>query len=144
LHSRNAIAKHYGVNGGSVSAWVKAGCPQKPNGLFSLNEVEAWIRARDQKKIERASLRDQKLEAEITKIKKGIRRDDFLFDRDKGLYHSKADCAASLIEVRAAESRVIASVGHSFKGAFPEASSAMSDWLRKWAAGVLAKLNGGG
>jgi len=129
--SRAAVARHYDVNGGSVTAWVKAGCPQLPNGLFVLAEVDKWLQARQEKKAERASLKDQKTQAEIDRIQRDIAKRDLELSRDRGEVHSKSDCAAGLVQLAGLVSSRCNSRPQRFRTAFPEASQSMIDWLER-------------
>ena len=118
--SRAAIARHYGINGGSVSAWVKGGCPQLPNGTFILAEVEKWLRERDEKKAGRADLREQKLQAEIDRIKRQISMHDMEIDRQREAVHGKAECAKSLTMLLSDSLNPLLSLHTRIKTAYPE------------------------
>ena len=139
--SKNSIAKHYGVNGGSVAAWGKGGCPQLPNGKFVLAKVEAWIRERDAKKQERASLKDRKTQAEIDRIQRDITKRDLEIAKEEGKVHGSAECSASLTEIRARESRVLHGLDQRFAAAFPEATK-QAEWLEREIDDVLGRLAG--
>ena len=127
--SRNAIATHYGVNGGSVSAWVKAGCPQLPNGLFVLADVEKWLRDRDEKKAARASLKDQKLQAEIDRIQRDIQKRNLELQRDRGEVHGKAECVRSLTTLLSESLQPLLSLHTRIKAKFPEQPQAVIDGI---------------
>ena len=141
--SLRQLASRKGVNAGSVAFWTSQGCPRKADGTFRLADVDEWLKQASERKAKGKDLRAEKLKHEITRIKRDIAQRDIAIARDKGEVHSKAECAASLVEVRAAESRVIGAVAQSFRGAFPEASAAQVDWLARWARECLARLNGG-
>jgi phage terminase Nu1 subunit (DNA packaging protein) len=140
--SRGAVGKHYGVNGGSVSAWVKAGCPQLPNGLFVLTEVEAWLRKRDEKKAAGRDLKEEKLRQEIERIKRTIQSQDMDLEKQRGTVHDKAACAASLTAIRARESGILHGLSQRFAGAFPEAVQ-QAEWLDREVDEVIGRLNAG-
>jgi hypothetical protein len=125
--SRAAVAKHYGVNGGSVSAWVKAGCPQLPNGLFILADVDKWLRERDAKKAERASLKDQKTQAEIDRIKADIRQRDHDYERQRGDVHGKAECGKSLTAVVSESLQRLMQLGATLQAKRPEVPGLKAD-----------------
>ena len=118
--SRAAIGKHYGVNGGSVSAWVKAGCPQLPNGLFILADVEKWIRERDEKKAGRATLKDLKTQAEIDRIHRDIASRDIELQKQRDEVHSKSACVASLTRLFSESLQPLLTLHTQIKAAFPE------------------------
>ena len=141
--SLNQLARRKCVQNGSVTFWVGQGCPRNKDKTFNLKSVEAWLKQSKEAKVKSKDLREEKLKQEITRIKRDISQRDLALQRDKGEVHSKSDCAASLVEVRAAESRIIGTLDKSFKGAFPEASPAMTEWLAKWARETLSRLNGG-
>jgi phage terminase Nu1 subunit (DNA packaging protein) len=121
--SRGAVGKHYGVNGGSVSAWVKAGCPQLPNGQFVLAEVEAWLRKRDEKKAAGRDLKEEKLRQEIERIKRTIQSQDMDLEKQRGTVHDTAGCSVRVSQAVAEFSRGLQSVVAQFREAYPEATS---------------------
>jgi hypothetical protein len=141
--SRSAVAKHYGVNGGSVSAWVKAGCPQLPKGLFVLADVEKWLRARDEKKAERASLKDQKTQAEINRILADIRQRDHDYERQRGEVHGKEACCKSLTTIVSEALQPLLSLHGRVKAACPELPKAVIDRIAAEVDAVFAKIREG-
>jgi hypothetical protein len=141
------IAKRFGVATKTVTNdWAKDGCPRNPDKSFDLDKVVAWRKAKLQAAADDPSVRIQAnksaLQAKRLMLQCEVLETQIL--REKNKLHDRDACAASLVEVRASESRVIGSVSQSFKGAFPEASPAMSDWLAKWAREILSRLNSGG
>jgi hypothetical protein len=99
---------------------VKAGCPQLPNGLFELAAVEKWLRARDERKAERATLKDQKTQAEIDRIHRDIASRDIDLQKQRGETHSKAECCKSLTSVVSEAMQPLMALHTSVKAAFPE------------------------
>ena len=91
-----------------------------PNGLFVLAEVEKWLRARDEKKAERASLKDQKTQAEIDRIQRDIRQRDHDYEQTRGEVHSKAECCKSLTSVVSEAMQPLMALHTQVKAAFPE------------------------
>ena len=141
--SRAAVARHYDVNGGSVTAWVKAGCPQLPNGLFVLAEVDKWLQARQEKKAERASLKDQKTQAEIERIQRDIAKRDLELSRDKGEVHGKAECCKSVTSVVSEALQPLLSVGSRLAAQFPELGQRLRDACDKEIDAAMAQIRGG-
>jgi hypothetical protein len=139
--SRGAVGKHYGVNGGSVSAWVKAGCPQLTIGQFVLAVVEAWLLKRDDKNAQGRDLKEEKTRQEIERIKRDIQARDIDLEKQRGTVHDKSACAASLTAMRARESAVLHGLSQRFAGAFPEAT-AQAVWLEREVDGVIERLQG--
>ena len=137
--SRAAVGRHYGVNGGSVTAWVKAGCPQLPNGLFELAAVDKWLRERDSKKAERASLKDQKTMAEIDRIGRDIKQRDLEIAKQTGAMHDRDECCKSLTEIRARESRTLHTLHERFLTAYPEQVEA-AKWIEREVEGIIERL----
>jgi hypothetical protein len=122
---------------------VKAGCPQLPNGLFVLADVEKWLRARDEKKAERASLKDQKTQAEINRILADIRQRDHDYERQRGDVHSKADCCKSLTTIVSEFLQPLLSLHGRVKAANPELSQAVIDRIAAEVDAVFAKIREG-
>lgn len=118
--SQNAVAKHYGVNGGSVTAWCKQGCPRLVNGKFVLADVEKWLKQRDEKKADRASLKDQKTQAEIDRIRRDIASRDIDLSKQRDEVHSKSECCKSLTAVVSEAMQPLMSLHTQIKAAFPE------------------------
>ena len=118
--SRNQVAKHFGVNGGSVSAWEKAGCPMLVNRRFELAAVEKWLRERDEKKNEGRDLKDEKLRHEIERIKRDISSRDIDLQKQRDEVHSKSECCKSLTAVVSEAMQPLMSLHTQIKAAFPE------------------------
>lgn len=133
------LASRKRVGPSSISSWVAAGCPRNPDGTFSLADVDAWLRERADKRGAAASLRDQKIEHEIQRLKRDIDARDIDISKLRGEVHSKRECAASLTALRARESRTLHGLAQRFSGAFPEAT-AQAEWLDKEVNGVIERL----
>jgi hypothetical protein len=122
---------------------VAKGCPRNPDGSFSLADVQAWLREKADKRDAAASLKDQKLEHEIQRLKRDIEARDLDIAKSRGALHSRAECAASLSEIRAAESRVLMGLGQRIAAQFPENGAAIMAAIDKDVREMLARLHGG-
>lgn len=137
--SQAAIAKKYGVNGGSVAAWYKTGCPRLPNGRYNPEAVDKWLRERDAKRDERASLKDQKTQAEIDRIQRDIKQRDIDIAKSLDQLHDRDECNRKQIELRVAESAILNSLSDTFLSAWPEAK-AQAQWLEAQTDEMIEKL----
>jgi phage terminase Nu1 subunit (DNA packaging protein) len=112
------LARKYDVSRKTVYEWLKEGCPEKKGGGFDLAEVNTWragqLGHRDEKnKTSKAYWQVEKWKLDCKKIKQQI-------DRDADLLHDKSKCAASLLEIRAIESRTLHGLGAKIASQFPE------------------------
>lgn len=141
--SKSTVAKHYNVNGGSVTAWVKAGCPQLPNGQFVMADVERWLQKRQAGKEERASLKDQKTQAEIDRIQRDISKRDLELAQQRGEVHGKAECCKSLTSVVSEALQPLLSVGSRLGAQFPELGQRLRDAADKEIDAAMAQIREG-
>jgi hypothetical protein len=111
--------------------------------LFVLAEVEKWLQARQEKKAERASLKDQKTQAEIERIQRDIAKRDLELSRDKGEVHGKAECCKSLTSVVSEALQPLLSVGSRLAAQFPELGQRLRDAADKEIDAVLQQIRDG-
>ena len=107
-------------NVGSLDAMVKTGCPRLPNGQFDVAAVEAWVKARAEKKADGKDLREQKLQAEIDRIRRDIASRDIDLSKQRDEVHGKAECCKSLTAVVSEAMQPLMSLHTQVKAAFPE------------------------
>lgn len=141
------VARKFGVAAKTVTDnWYKDGCPRNPDGSFDFERVLAWRKAKlhDAADDPAVKMQASKTALQAKRLMLQCEKLEVEIFRDKGKLHDRDACAASFLEVRVVESRIIGAVDKSFKGAFPEASPAMAEWLAKWARESLGRLNGGG
>src|ERR1035438_9416523 len=116
------LSRRFGVAPKTVFEWVKDECPRNPDKSFDEEKVLAWRKAklseimndpsvraasaRTTLQAKRLMLQCEKLETEIGK--------------EKGKLHDKDACAASLLEIRAIESRTLHGLGAKVASQFPE------------------------
>ena len=126
-----------------MTAWVKAGCPQLPNGKFILNDVEAWLQRRQAGKEERASLKDRKTEAEIERIRRDIEKRDLELSQQRGDVHSKADCCQSLTTIVSESLQPLMSLGSKLAAQFPELGGRLKDAADREVDAAIEKIREG-
>lgn len=130
--SLRRIASRKRVAPSSVLSWVEGGCPRNADKTFDESAVDAWLAKHRESAAESKSLKEQKLQAEITRIQRDIRQRDHDYEAARGEVHSKIDCAKSRTAHAAAIATRVNSMPPQFAAAFPDAPKSYSDWLYKW------------
>lgn len=135
-----AIGRQYNVDAASVVAWAKTGCPRLPNGKFNPEAVATWLRERQEKKATSGDLKAEKLQQDILKAKRDVQLRDIEIAEKLGKVHNRHECAKSLTEIRAAESRILHNIGTALRAQFPEIDSKIIEALNKIVDEVVVRL----
>ena len=141
--SLRQLASRKRVAPSSVSSWVEVGCPRNADKTFSESAVDKWLASRREERKAGASLRDQKLQAEIDRIQRDIRQRDIAIDKDMSKLHDAAECDKKHTALRSAESSILNSLPRSFLAAFPE-DKAKAEWLQHAIDGIVERLQNAG
>jgi phage terminase Nu1 subunit (DNA packaging protein) len=105
--------------------------------------VDKWLRERDEKKSARASLKDQKTQAEIDRIQRDISKRDLELSEQRGEVHDKAECCKSLTAVVSEALQPLLSVGSRLAAQFPELGQRLRDAADKEIDAAMAQIRGG-
>jgi phage terminase Nu1 subunit (DNA packaging protein) len=142
---RSELARHYNVSPKAVDGWVSRGCPKDPKTkAFDLAAVESWLKQRaEDNKSKPSGLREQKLQAEIDRIRRDIKRRDLEIAKEEGKLHSRDDCAASLTELRARESRILHTLPDRLAARFPELGAKLKVAAAEEIDEILGRLTDG-
>ena len=125
--SLRQIASRKRVAPSSVKSWIEHGCPRNADKTMSEAEVDKWLAAHREKAAEAKDLKQQKLEAEITRIKRDIESRDIELSRQRDEVHSKAECCKSLTAIVSEAMQPLMGLHTSVKAAFPELPQGVVD-----------------
>jgi phage terminase Nu1 subunit (DNA packaging protein) len=105
--------------------------------------VDKWLRERDSKRDERASLKDQKTQAEIDRIQRDISKRDLELAQQRGEVHGREECCKSLTSVVSEVLQPLLSVGSRLAAQFPELGQRLRDACDKEIDAAMAQIRGG-
>lgn len=127
----------------SVLSWVEAGCPRNADKTFDESAVDAWLAKHRESAAESKSLKEQKLQAEITRIQRDIRQRDHDYEASRGEVHSKVDCCKSLTAITSEALQPLLSVGGRLAAQFPELGQRLRDAADKEIDAAMQQIREG-